>query len=203
MPNWLNTLLLALTGYVLGSLPFALIVSRWAGGVDVREVGSGHAGVTNVIRAAGWLPGMAVAALDLGKGYLAVWLAGRFGASEWTQAAAAALVVAGHCWPLFARFRGGMGMAPGCGAIAAAWPMGFFIALGLALVVHLAARHTARGNLFTGLLLGPVWFAVGAELSLSALGAAVGLVVAFRALSDWSRLYSEWWLDRGSVKRDP
>ena len=69
--------LIPLIAYLLGSIPFGLIIVRIAGGGDVRNVGSGNIGATNVTRAAGAVPGLITLVLDMAKGYLAVWIASR------------------------------------------------------------------------------------------------------------------------------
>ena len=196
MAGILNTMAAAAMGYALGSIPFAILVTRWIAGIDVRSVGSGHAGGTNVMRAAGWGAGILVAVLDFGKGYLAVWLAQRLGDIGLTTAVAAGAVVIGHCWPIFAGFRGGMGVGCGAGALLAIWPLGFVLAVGLGVSLQLIIHHSARANVFTGILLTPLWALFGATWPWLINAAVVGIVVSFRALSDWHRVYTELWLDR-------
>jgi hypothetical protein len=89
-----------------------------------------------------------------------------------------------------------MGLSGVGGALLAIYPLGFVIGLGMALAGTLILRHSARGNIAAGLLLGPVLWAVSqsAPIGLAATGA--GLVVALRSLSDWGRVYRELWLDR-------
>jgi glycerol-3-phosphate acyltransferase PlsY len=137
-----------------------------------------------------------VGALDVGKGFRALWLAQRHGLMPWAPGVAAGLVVIGHCWPVFARFRGGMGMASGAGAMLAVWPLGFVLGVGLAALSQLLLRHSARGNALTGILVAPLWALFGAPGPALAVAAAAGLVVTLRALSDWNRVYRELWLDR-------
>lgn len=188
---------IVLTGvlsYVAGSLPSAVLITRWARGIDVREAGSGHAGATNTLRTAGWLPGLLVALLDVGKGFLAVKLA--LGGGHAMGIVAAAAVVVGHCWPVFAQFRGGMGVATAGGSLLAAGPLGLAIAVGIDSLLSLTLKHTGRANVLTGFTLGPVLWLVGLGLPLAGVGAAAGLVVAVRSLSDWNREYEELWLDR-------
>jgi glycerol-3-phosphate acyltransferase PlsY len=192
-----NVIVAGIIGYTLGSISFAILVTRWVTGIDVRDVGSGHAGGTNVMRAAGWGPGILVAVLDFGKGYLAAWIAQRLGGVGITTAMAAGAVVIGHCWPIFARFRGGMGVGCGAGAILAIWPLGFVLAVGLGVSLQLIIHHSARANVFTGILLAPLWALFGATWPWLITAAAVGMVVSYRALSDWHRVYTELWLDRG------
>lgn len=182
--------------YLLGSLPFAYWITRWRSGIDVRTVGSGHAGATNTMRAAGWGAGIAVMALDIGKGWLAVWLALRLGAGALGVAAAGALVVIGHCWSAFTGWRGGMGMASAGGALLAVWPLGFVLAVGLDAALQLIIRHSARGNIGTAILIVPLWALFRAPWPDLALALAVAIVVGLRARRDWSRLYRELWFDR-------
>lgn len=182
--------------YVLGSLPFSMWVGRVFTGQDIRRSGSGHAGPTNVMRSAGWVAGLLALALDVGKGFAAVWLAHSLNTWAWMPAIAAALAVAGHCWPLFASFRGGMGMSPAGGALLAAWPLGFALAVGLAALTTLVIRHSARANIATGLLVAPLWALSGAAPPLVAVAAAAGIIVAARSSADWNRVYKELWWDR-------
>jgi glycerol-3-phosphate acyltransferase PlsY len=185
-----------LLAYILGSLPFAIWITRWTTGADIRQTGSGHAGATNVMRAAGWLPATAVLLLDLGKGYLGMRLAMNLISEPLGLGLAAGALVVGHCWPLLAGMRGGMGMAVGGGALLAIWPLGFVLGVGLAAAMQLVVRHSARGNLLGALLLTPMWWVAGATPFALAIAAGAGVVVAVRATSDWNREYHELWLDR-------
>ncbi len=99
--------------YLLGSIPFGLLLSRVFGGGDVRKSGSGNIGATNVARVAGPAAGILTLVLDVAKGAAAVWLAGRFteqSSTAMTLAAVAALI--GHCFPVWLKFKGGKGVAP-------------------------------------------------------------------------------------------
>lgn len=197
MANVVEIMVTGVFAYVIGSISFAVLVTRWKAGIDIRTIGSGHASATNTMRATGWAAAILVAALDLSKGFFVVWLSPRFSGIELTAAVAAGMVVVGHCWPMFAGFRGGMGLASGAGALLAVWPLGFVLALGLDVLLQLVVRHSARANLFTGLLLMPLWALFGASYQLLVIAAAVGVVISIRAFSDWRRVYKELWLDRG------
>lgn len=199
MDTTARILLQSAIAYGLGSIPFAIILTRWKIGKDVRSFGSGHAGATNVIRVAGWVVGIAVSVLDILKGYLAVWLAPRIGGTNLAVVLSAVFVVAGHCWPIFAGFRGGMGVGSGIGVLAAVWPFGLVLGVGLGASLQLVIRHSARANVVTGLLIAPLWALFGASNLQIATVAATGLLVAFRATSDWNRVYRELWLDRESL----
>jgi glycerol-3-phosphate acyltransferase PlsY len=102
--------------YLLGSIPFGLIIVKAFGGQDIREIGSGNIGAANVTRNVGKLPGILTLVLDAAKGYAAVWLASRYTAGNirWMMIAAI-LAVIGHMYPVWLNFRGGKGVATGLG----------------------------------------------------------------------------------------
>jgi len=201
MSPLLATVVLILVGYLSGSLPFAVWITRAVKGVDVREAGSKHATTTNTIRQAGFGPGILVGILDVSKGYLPVYLASRAGSPDWAIGAVAAAAVAGHCWPLFAGFRGGMGLATaGGGLLAASW-LAFVLGIGILVALTLALKHGARASVVSGLLLAPVLFAFGLRGAVIWIGGLAGLVLAARFTADWGRQYRELWLDRGEDAR--
>jgi glycerol-3-phosphate acyltransferase PlsY len=185
-----------LIAYLLGSLPFALWITRLVKNVDVRDVGSGHATTTNTVRQAGFGAGAVVLLLDLSKGFLPVWLAHRAGLPSWAVALTAAFGVLGHCYPVFADFRGGMGLAVTGGALLAVSPPAMLVALALLLLLLLTVRHAARSALFAGLLTPFLLWGLnfrGVELWIMA---AAGVILALRFAVNWNRQYRELWLDR-------
>lgn len=187
---------LCLLGYLSGSLPFSIWITRVVKKVDVRDSGSGHATTTNTIRQAGWIPGLVVLVFDFLKGYLPTWLALRYSTTNWVPPVVAALAVVGHCWPLFADFRGGMGLATAGGGLFAAGGNLFFIGLAMLILLVLIMRHSARAALFTGVLMAPLFYVIGARGMVIWLATASGSVLAIRFFSDWNRKYRELWLDR-------
>lgn len=102
--------------YLLGSIPFGLLIVKVTGGPDIRTTGSGNIGAANVARNAGAVAGALTLLLDAAKGYLAVWLAARWsnGNIRWMMVAAVFAVI-GHMFPVWLRFRGGKGVATGLG----------------------------------------------------------------------------------------
>src|SRR6266545_758170 len=103
--------------YLIGAIPFGYLLVRWTTGADIRASGSGNIGATNVLRTTGWKTGAATLILDMAKGYLAVWLAGRLTeASPLWMSAAALAVMAGHAFPIFLAGRGGKAVASFAGA---------------------------------------------------------------------------------------
>ncbi|MBI5950636.1 MAG: glycerol-3-phosphate acyltransferase [Chloroflexi bacterium] len=190
-------LLFPVLGYLFGSLPFSIWITRFVKGVDVRDSGSGHATTTNTIRQAGFGWGALVLILDIAKGFIPTYLAvSRDEIPTYIVVLTATLAVVGHCWTLFAQFRGGMGLATTGGAFLAVNPLAFLISLGLLILMVLVIRHSARASVFTGILVAPVlWLFNVRDISFwVALGA--GIVIAVRFLVDWNRKYRELWLDR-------
>ena len=188
--------LFPLLGYLSGSLPFSIWVTRLVKGVDVRDAGSGHATTTNTIRQAGFGWGALVAILDVAKGFLPTFLATKYSHNVCVIVLTAAFAVAGHCWPVFAQFRGGMGIATFGGALLAANWFSLVIGAGLLLTLVLVIHHGARASVLTGILITPLFWLFhlrGIELWIAL---ACGLVMAYRFLIDWNRKYRELWLDR-------
>jgi acyl phosphate:glycerol-3-phosphate acyltransferase len=110
-------------GYLLGSIPFGLVLTKLAGHGDVRDIGSGNIGATNVLRTGSKPLAAATLILDGGKGAAAVLLAGMFGPDMAVLAGGSAFL--GHCFPIWLKFKGGKGMATFLGTLLAiAWPVG-------------------------------------------------------------------------------
>jgi acyl phosphate:glycerol-3-phosphate acyltransferase len=193
---FLSVLIFPLLGYLSGSLTPSIWITRLTKGVDVRDAGSGHATTTNTIRQAGFGWGALVLILDIAKGFLPTWLALRFSPAIWIVPLTSAAVVIGHCWPLFAGFRGGMGLASAGGCLLAAEPLAMLIGLGILITLLLTIRHGARASVFTGILMSPVFWLLGLRGIELWISIAVGLVIALRFLIDWNRQYRELWLDR-------
>lgn len=111
------TLALLLVAYLLGGIPFGYLLVRLKTGRDVRDLGSGNIGATNVARTTGKAIGIGTLVLDIGKGWLAVWLMGAYGSPDPFWLALAALtVILGHAFPVFLKFQGGKAVASFVGA---------------------------------------------------------------------------------------
>lgn len=117
----MSDLVLALVAYVIGSLPTGVVMG-WLAGIDVRSVGSGNIGATNVARAAGRTAGLITLIVDVGKGVAAVALARALGTSSLAVPAAALAAPLGHVFSVFLRFSGGKGVATGLGSCLALAP---------------------------------------------------------------------------------
>ena len=134
----MSAILAAIVGYLLGSIPFGLLLTRLAGHGDIRRIGSGNIGATNVLRTGSKPLAALTLACDLGKGLAAVLIAARWGPDP--ALAAAGAVVLGHMFPVWLRFRGGKGVATALGVLLAlAWPVAaiaFAIWLAMLAIFH-------------------------------------------------------------------
>jgi glycerol-3-phosphate acyltransferase PlsY len=133
--------------YLLGAISFSYLIVKLAQGRDVRTVGSGNAGATNVARAAGKAAGAAALLLDCGKGVAAVAGARALGAPATVVGAAAAAVVVGHVFPVFLGFRGGKGVATAAGALGALAPAVLAVAMVLFVLVLAWKRYVSLGSI--------------------------------------------------------
>lgn len=172
-------------GYVLGSIPFGLILTRLFGAGDLRSIGSGSIGATNVLRTGRKELAVGTLLLDAGKGALAVWLAAQW----WPLAApiAAFGAIVGHCFPVWLGFKGGKGVATALGiALALAWPVAAACAA-VWLLVFAASRISSLGGI-TATLAGPLaaWALDRPELILPLGG--IALVVLWRHRANIARL---------------
>ena len=152
--------LIPLISYLIGSVPFGYIIVRLTAGADIRKTGSGNIGATNVYRKSRWA-GVATLLCDAGKGYLAVvvaaWISGD---GVWTGIAALCVVV-GHVFTVWLRFRGGKGVATGCGAYLAIAPTAVAATLVFFVLILVFTRYISAASIvatalfpFCALLLG-------------------------------------------------
>jgi acyl phosphate:glycerol-3-phosphate acyltransferase len=137
----MTILLAAAIAYVLGAIPFGYLLVKMSTGADVRTGGSGNIGATNVMRTTGRAAGIGTLLLDIGKGYLAVWIAGYLSdRNVMTMCVATLAVMAGHAYPIFLGFKGGKAVASFVGAFLRLTP----VALGAVLVVFVVVVAWTR-----------------------------------------------------------
>ncbi len=156
--NILNTVVVFLLAYLLGSIPTAVWMGRRFHKIDVRERGSGNAGATNVIRVLGWKTGIPVLLIDLAKGWLAAMLPVFFhlagsGSALLTnmQILAGLTAIVGHIYPVFAGFRGGKGVASFFGVLLALQPLLTLCCFGVFLVVLLFTGIVSVSSMSAGI----------------------------------------------------
>lgn len=150
MFNVFLAVLAGVTGYLLGSIPFALILGKLIGKIDVREHGSGNLGGTNVIRSVGLKTGILVIVCDIGKGFLAAFLGTLIGGPILGVVAGIGAVI-GHSYPLFAGFKGGKSVATGAGAFLFLAPIQIGIALIVFAIVLLIFKYVSLASIIAAI----------------------------------------------------
>jgi acyl phosphate:glycerol-3-phosphate acyltransferase len=183
------TAIVVLTAYLIGSIPFALILARrW--GSDLRLVGSGNLGAANVMRASGVSAGLLVAILDMAKGAVSVWLAARVSNGADLPAAAGLAAVIGHIYPVWLRFRGGKGVATACGVFSMLTPAAVPPALAIFAVVVWITKYISLGSVLASIALPPLAYALGSPAPVVAAAAGAAAIVVFRHRSNVLRVWS-------------
>jgi glycerol-3-phosphate acyltransferase PlsY len=173
--------------YLVGSIPFAFLLSRRRG-VDLRQVGSGNIGASNVLRTSGVQAAILAMVLDGVKGAAAVMLAQRLAAGPAVPVAAGLASVLGHIYPVWLRFRGGKGVATAAGVFAVLTPISLGVAGGVFVIAVWATRYISVGSLAGAVALAAAAVATDAP-AVVALGAAVALVIIlFRHRANVRRL---------------
>jgi glycerol-3-phosphate acyltransferase PlsY len=181
--------------YLVGAIPIGYLVARLAGGIDIRSAGSGNIGATNVLRTLGKLPAVATLLGDVAKGMAAVKLAALIDPAPPWAAAAAVLAIAGNCWPVFLRFRGGKGVATGFGAFLALAPIATAPAALVWAVVVASFRYVSLGSVMACLCLPIGVAALGYPRPSIAAAAAAAVLIIYRHRDNLGRLL------RGSERR--
>jgi glycerol-3-phosphate acyltransferase PlsY len=182
--------------YLAGSIPSGLWLGRALRGVDVRTLGSGNLGATNVYRSLGPPIGIATLLIDIAKGALPAWfLPGSLGTAfpggpEWCRLSVGLAAIAGHVWTMFAGFKGGKGVATTVGVLLALSPLAFGVFLGVFVVTLAITRFVSLGS-----VLGAIGFAIalavagrGAPGPTLAFGVLVAALVIVRHRDNIGRL---------------
>ena len=183
--------LLVLAAFAVGSTPWGLLVTRWVAGVDVRTVGSGNVGATNVSRVLGrgWF--FVVFALDAAKGAGPVLffppLAGT-PAPEWLRVACGLAAVLGHVFNPFLRFKGGKGVATAAGVIGALAPLPALGVLGVFLVTLVAFRFVSLASMAAAVALVPLAYSLGSSREVMGFGVIAAAIVIVRHKSNLARI---------------
>ena len=175
-------------GYLLGSIPSGWLAGRWLKGIDLREIGSGSTGATNVLRQVGKGPAFVVFLIDVGKGAAAVLIARALGLGDWIQVLAGLTALAGHIWPVWLGFKGGKAVATGLGMfLGLAWPVGL-ASFGVFLAVFSLSRYVSLASVLAAISL-PLLMAAGTDSNANLLVALVAmLLVLWRHRSNIQRL---------------
>ncbi|MDQ3145047.1 MAG: glycerol-3-phosphate 1-O-acyltransferase PlsY [Pseudomonadota bacterium] len=174
-----------LVGYLLGSIPFGLIVTRLSGKGDLRAIGSGNIGATNVLRTGSKPLAATTLFLDVLKGALAVWLAQRFWPEAVKFAAAGALV--GHLYPVWLKFRGGKGVATLLGILIPLFPLGAAIYAAVWVGLLIAVRISSVAGIAAALST-PIAAVIGNERSLFPMLFVFALLIIWKHRENVQRL---------------
>jgi glycerol-3-phosphate acyltransferase PlsY len=176
--------LAVVAAYLIGGIPFGLMVVKLMTGTDVRDGGSGNIGATNVLRTSGPLAGVLTLILDAAKAWFAVWLADRLsGGSEFWMSFAALAVLLGHAFSVWLRFKGGKAMASFVGAFAYLTPLPLLAVVLLFIFVVAWTRYLSLGSIIAAglfpvacwMILHPAW-----PVLVAAVGAAVLIIERHR-----------------------
>jgi acyl phosphate:glycerol-3-phosphate acyltransferase len=177
--------------YLVGSIPFSYLVARAFGVADVRTVGSGNVGATNVMRSAGKGPGIAALVLDALKGVVATGAASRlFPGSEWMPATAAVAAVVGHVFPLWLGFRGGKGVATGAGALLPLAPVATGTAAIVFVLTLVLSRYVSLSSMVSAAALAAFAFLWDSPRPVAIGAAVVALIVIVKHGANVQRLLS-------------
>jgi glycerol-3-phosphate acyltransferase PlsY len=200
-------------GYLLGSIPAGWLAGRWLAGIDIRQEGSGSTGATNVLRVLGKGPALAVFAVDVLKGSVAVLLAkallqplGYDPGSDWWVVAAGLAALAGHIWPLWLGWKGGKAVATGLGMLLGlTWPVGL-ACFGIFLTVLTLSRIVSLSSVVAALALPALmlaWFGDGGlRPAYLVLAVLTTVLVVWRHRSNLQRLLAGQEPRLGAAKSD-
>jgi len=177
-----------ITGYLIGSIPFALLLARRWGTADLRRIGSGNLGAANVMRASGVTAGVLVALLDLAKGAASVALAERFSGNAAAPALAGLAAIVGHIYPVWLRFRGGKGVATACGVFSVLMPAVVPPVLAIFLGTVWLTKYISLGSMLATIALPPIAYAVGSPAPAVVAAFAASAIIVFRHRSNLARL---------------
>ena len=180
--------LLCAVGYLAGSIPFGVLITRWKAGVDVRTQGSGNIGATNVARVAGKKLGILVLLLDAAKGAIPVLVArSLYPEAPLVHAGVGLAAFLGHVVPTWLKFKGGKGVATALGVLVALVPVAALIGGGVYLAVFLPMRVSSIGSLLGGIAASVASFFTAAHREYAYL-----MVVLFTLMI---------WTHRGNIQR--
>lgn len=179
-------ILWAIFGYLLGSVPFGLVITRALGLGDLRQIGSGNIGATNVLRTGNKGAALATLLLDSGKGAIAVLLARHFG-GETAAILAGGAAFLGHCFPVWLRFKGGKGVATFLGTVIALnWPLGLVACATWALTA--AVTRISSLSALLAAALAPVFAWALGRPDIAAVAAFMAVLIFIRHHANISRL---------------
>jgi acyl phosphate:glycerol-3-phosphate acyltransferase len=180
----------AVVCYFIGSIPTGFLWAKTRG-IDIRTVGSGNIGATNVMRALGKGPGITVLLIDAAKGFIPVWIAPRLLAAmdrHTLQITCCVFVIAGHNWTCWLKFKGGKGVATSAGALLAFLPLSLLCGLGVWVIIFAIWRYVSLASICAAVAV-PIatWF-ITKDQALTTFAAILGAVAIYKHKANIQRL---------------
>lgn len=182
------TIIFTVLSYLIGSISAGYILYSLSEKKDIRRFGSHATGATNVLRLKGWKFAVPVGLFDISKGFVVVYFALRLLPNKRIALLCGFLVVLGHCYPLFIKFKGGKGVATAVGVYAALAPVPLLFSVGICLAVVLFTRYVSLGSVLAMLFFPVFVFFFTRDPSVLALSLAIFCLIIFRHMSNIKRL---------------
>lgn len=182
------TLVAIAAAYLLGSVPFALLLARRRGAGDLGRRGSGNLGAANVLRTSGVAAAFAVAALDIAKGAASVLIARQWSSGPVTPAAAGVAAIVGHVYPVWLKFRGGKGVATACGVFAVLTPAALPPALAVFLMTVVLTKYVSLGSMLASITVAFLAYRSGDPRPSAVAALAAAALILARHRSNFARL---------------
>jgi glycerol-3-phosphate acyltransferase PlsY len=183
---WWPFVLGFLPSYLIGSIPFGLLLTRFSGAGDLRAIGSGNIGATNVLRTGRKGLALATLVLDALKGALPVWIGGSFFGPDMAVVAGLGAVL-GHCFPIWLRFNGGKGVATASGVVLTMTPLAGLLALAVFLIAVTLTRYVSLGSVLAAAATAPIAYALG-QVQPAELYLLIGLIIIVKHHANLRRL---------------
>jgi glycerol-3-phosphate acyltransferase PlsY len=182
-------IIVTICSYLLGSIPTGYIVGALAG-VDIRKVGSGNIGATNVARVVGKKRGVLTLIVDIGKGFIPVFVAGRLGLGHTAVAFVAIAAFLGHLYPVFLKFRGGKGVATALGVLLALAPVATLVLIAVFAVVAGSSRLVSLSSIVTALAAPITLWSLSYSPTVIATGVVLAVMIIVRHRNNIQRLFA-------------
>ncbi len=174
--------------YLIGSIPFGLILTRFFGAGDLRTIGSGNIGATNVLRTGRKSLALATLILDALKGALPVWIGGSLFGPDMAIVAGLGAIL-GHCFPIWLKFNGGKGVATAAGVILALTPLAGLLALVVFLVFVTLTRYVSLSSLLAAVSAAPIAYVLG-QVQPAELYLLVAVIIIIKHHENLRRLFT-------------
>lgn len=185
----LKLLMAGVLAYLIGSFPTGVILSKLWSGIDVRQVGSTHTGGMNVARSVSIGAGILTFLVDAAKGIIAVAIGRALTHSPWSVTVSGVMATAGHCWPLYTSFHGGMGLSTLGAIFFYLQPLAVLAVVPLWFILYIVIRHPPRATMALMLAVPLLLWLLGEPLAIIVLGLLAGGVVLIKHIPDFNRVY--------------